>query len=171
MLSGYYAFKGGNFDISHIIAIIAGLVFSAGLLGVHHSLSNNLCRLGLTTTRMKKRDYSRGDDYISTTIRPNLMIAVYILLLNSQNELVFYKEQIPAFIICMSCVVLMTLTEVAVRVLGETICSDLGRGGKDTVLEGTIYAAQIEKYTPADTIKKPSKKDSEIKNEGNINKN
>lgn len=167
-LSQFFAlFKGGNFDISHIIAIISGLVFSVGLLGIHHSLSNNLCRLGLTTTRMKKRDYSRGDDYIGTTIRPNLMIAIYLLLLNSPSELVFYKEQIPAFIICMSCVVLMTLTEIAVRVLGETLCGDLGRGGKDTVLEGTIYEAQIEKYSPV----KVAKKASGTKFEENINKN
>lgn len=171
-LSQFFAlFKGGNFDIGHIIAIISGLVFCAGLLGIHHSLSNNLCRLGLTTTRMKKRDYSRGDDYISTTIRPNVMIVVYLLLLNSPSELVFYKEQIPAFIICMSCVVLMTLTEIAVRVLGETLCSDLGRGGKDTVLEGTIYAAQVEKYVPSQVGKNTSRKLKKTKDEEKTNKN
>ena len=157
-LSQFFAlFKGGNFDINLIIAIIAGLIFFAGLLGVHHSLSNNLCRLGLTTTRMKKRDYSRGDEYIESTLRPNLMIAIYILLLGSQDELIFYGNQIPDAIICMTCVLLMTLTEITVRVLGETLCGDLGKGGKDVVLEGSIYEAQIEKYTSKETKKKAPK--------------
>ena len=171
-LSQFFAlFKGGNFDINKIIAIIAGILFFAGLLGIHHSLANNLCRLGFTTTRMKKRDYSRGDEYIKTTIRPNLMIIVYILLLGSQDELIFYGEERLAFFICMLCVALMTLTEIAVLVLGETVCSDLGKGGKDIVLEGTIYEAQIEKYTSKGTKSKGFSIKDLFKRNTNINKN
>ena len=141
-----YYFKGGNFDIDEIIHLAAGVVFMVALFCTRRSLGYNLCRLGLITTRMKKKDYSSGDSYIALTVAPNLMILVYWLLVGSKAELMFYKEEVWFFVIAMACVVAMTLVEVLITILKETLCIDLGSGGRDTVLEGNTYSAQTEEH-------------------------
>jgi len=139
-LSEFFAlFGAGKIDIEEIISCIAALIFLFGLLGVCHSLRINLCRLGLVTTRMKKKDYSQGDAYPVLTIRPNIMILIYLLLINSQSELIFYNEQKIYFAVTMICVVLMTFVEVGIMVLKNTLCIDLGNGGRDVILQGSTY--------------------------------
>lgn len=137
-------FEGGNFDINEILSLIAGFVFFFALFGICKPLANNLCRIGLTTTRLKKKDFSFGDSYALSCIRPNLTILVFFLLLGSQAELIFYKGELANLVITFISIVCMTLVEVAVHVLRETLCVDLGKGGMDAVLEGTTYNAQIE---------------------------
>ena len=137
-------FEGGNFDINEILALIAGFVFFFALFGITKPLANNFCRLGFTTTRMKEKDYSLGDSYIVSCIRPNLTILVFFLLIGSQAELVFYEGEIANLVIAFISLVCITLGEVAVHVLRETICVDLGKGGMDAVLEGTTYKAQLD---------------------------
>ena len=137
-------FKGGNFDISEILSLISGFIFFFALFGICKPFANNLCRLGFTTTRLKAKDYSLGDSYIISCIRPNFAIMVFLLLLGSQAELIFYKGETFPLVITLISIACMTLVEVAVHVLRETICVDLGKGGMDTVLEGTTYNAQIE---------------------------
>ncbi len=137
-------FEGGNFDINEILSLLAGFVFFFALFGICKPLANNFCRIGFTTTRLKKKDFSFGDSYIVSCIRPNLTILVFCLLLGSQAELVFYKGEIANLVIAFISLVLTTLVEVAVHVLRETICVDLGKGGMDAVIEGTTYNAQIE---------------------------
>ena len=137
-------FEGGNFDINEILALLAGFVFFFALFGITKPLANNFCRLGFTTTRMKEKDYSLGDSYIVSCIRPNFTILVFFLLIGSQSELIFYKGEVANLVIAFISLVLITLGEVAVHVLRETLCVDLGKGGMDAVLEGTTYNAQIE---------------------------
>ncbi len=137
-------FEGGNFDINEILALLAGFVFFFALFGITKPLANNFCRIGFTTTRMKEKDYSLGDSYIVSCIRPNFTILVFFLLIGSQAELIFYKGEVANLVIAFISLVLITLGEVAVHVLRETLCVDLGKGGMDAVLEGTTYNAQIE---------------------------
>lgn len=137
-------FEGGNFDINEILSLLAGFVFFFALFGITKPLANNFCRIGFTTTRMKEKDSSLGDSYIVSCIRPNFTLLVFFLLLGSQSELIFYKGELANLIITFICIVCITLGEVAVHVLRETLCVDLGKGGMDAVLEGTTYNAQIE---------------------------
>ena len=137
-------FAGGKFDMDEIISFLAGIAIFFCLLGVCKSFANNLCRAGLTTTRMKKRDYSAGDVYIASTIRPNVILLVMWLLMNTKAELIFYNAEKGYMIATAALIVSMTLTEIMIKVFKETICVDLGDGGKDTVLEGNTYNAQIE---------------------------
>ena len=69
---------------------------------------------------------------------------MFFLLIGSQSELIFYKEELVFLILALASILFMTLTEIAVIVLRETLCVDLGKGGMFTVLEGTTYEAQQE---------------------------
>ena len=73
------------------------------------------------------------------------MILIYLLLINSQEEFVFYDSEGVYFALAMLCVVLMTLVEVGIVLLKSTLCIDLGNGGREAVLEGNTYDSQIEK--------------------------
>lgn len=137
-------FEGGSFEINEILSLISGIVFFFALFGLTKPLANNFCRIGFTTTIMKKKDYSFGDSYILSCIRPNVSILVFLLLLDSQYELIFYKGEVASLVIAFTSIVCMTLVEVGVHVLRETICVDLGKGGMQAVLEGTTYKAQME---------------------------
>lgn len=137
-------FEGGNFDINEILALLSGFIFFFSLFGITKPLANNFCRIGFTTTRLRKKDYSLGDSYIVSCIRPNVTILVFFLLIGSQSEFIFYKGELTNLVIAFISLVCVTLCEVAVHVLRETLCVDLGKGGMDTVLEGTTYNAQIE---------------------------
>ena len=125
--------------MGEVLFSLAAIVFLFALFGVCRALSHNLCRLGLTTTRLKKHDYTSGDAYISTVIRPNFMLVVYLFLLNSQGQFIFYGNEGRYFATMMICTALMTGTEILITVLKETLCSDLGRGGRYLVLEGDTY--------------------------------
>jgi hypothetical protein len=157
-------FKGGNFDINEILSLIAGFIFFFALFGICKPLANNFCRIGFTTTKLKKKDFSFGDSYIISCIRPNLAILVFFLLLGSQSELIFYKGEVVNLVIAFISIVCMTLGEVAVHVLRETLCVDLGKGGMDAVLEGTTYNAQIEHNLAAEAKAQLDKETSEEKN-------
>ena len=146
-LSGFFSmFENGKVDIDEILFSFAGLTIFLSLLCAHRALAHNLCRIGFTTTRMKNHDYTAGDAYISTVIAPNVAFFVYLLLIGSNAEMIFYPDELPYFITLVVCAALMTATEVIIVVFKETVCLDCGRGGRDTVLEGNTYEAQIEKH-------------------------
>ena len=152
-LSGFFSmFENGKVDIDEILFSFAGLTIFISLLGARRALANNLCRIGFTTTRMKKKDYTSGDAYIATTIAPIAAFLVYLLLSGSKAEIILYPAELPYFITLIICTVLMTATEILIAVFKETICLDCGRGGRDTVLEGNTYEAQIERHQANDAI-------------------
>jgi hypothetical protein len=152
-LSGFFSmFENGKVDIDEILFSFAGLTIFISLLGARRALANNLCRIGFTTTRMKKKDYTSGDAYIATTIAPIAAFLVYLLLSGSKAEIILYPAELPYFITLIICTVLMTGTEILIAIFKETICLDCGRGGRDTVLEGNTYEAQIERHQANDAI-------------------
>ncbi len=132
-------FANGNFYMDELLPLIAAILFICGLSRISNSLFNNLSRIAFITTKMKRRDYTSGDAYINTTLAPLLMPAVVLLLFNSQSEIIFYGSELTNFIIASLCLLLMTATEIAVVFLRETLCIDLGNGGRLAVLEGTTY--------------------------------
>ncbi len=142
-------FEGGNFNLGKYISVIVGLAVLLGLYSTFNSPALNLCRFGIITTRMKAKDYTRGDSHITKTLLPNIILLMYFLVLGSHSEFVLYEGEIVYFIVCMASFTVMTLTEAIVILLGTTLCIDLGSAGKDTVLEGTVYEAQVEGYEPS----------------------
>jgi len=158
-----FIFDGGNFDIDEILSLLAGFVFFFALFGVTKPLANNLCRMGFTTAKMKKHSDSLGDAYIVSSIRPNVVLLVFFLLLGSKSELIFYKGEVANLVLVLISIVCMTLVEVAVLVLRETLCVDLGKGGMDAVLEGTTYDAQIEEQLVSESKEQLEKKQREEK--------
>ena len=145
-------FESSKVDIDEILFSFAGLTIFITLLSTRRALANNLCRIGFTTTRMKKHDYTSGDSYIATTIAPNVAFLVYLLLSGSKAEIILYPSELPYFITLIVCTVFMTATEILIAVFKETICIDCGSGGRDTVLEGNTYEAQIEKHQASAAI-------------------
>ncbi len=142
-----FLFEEGNVEIRDVLSILIGFAVLWGLAVTCRSPFFNLCRIGFMTTRMKKEDTTRGDAYISKTLWPNIITFVYFLFLGSSSAWVIYAEEKKYFALCMASLMLMTLTEVLIVFLGGTLCVDLDCGGKDTVLQGTTYEAQIERHT------------------------
>ncbi len=146
-LSGMLSiFIGGNLDTGKAISIIMGVLILLGLYTTYCSFAFNLFRMAFITTRMKRKDYTNGAAYIKKTLLPNLMTIAYFILLGTRFQIVVYKEDGIYFYLLLASLAFMTLTEIIIVVLGATLCMDLGDGGKDIVLEGTVYEVQLEKY-------------------------
>ena len=135
---------GMHVDIVELLSLLFGSLFMIGFFSMARVCSNHLWRLGLTTTRLKEEDRTRGDTYPLSTLPTLLLPAVYLLLAGTDHSLNFREEEMAYFLCAMLCLALLIFLEFLIEILKSTLCIDLDEGGREVVLQGTTYQDETE---------------------------
>ena len=128
-----------SFAFSEIfIVTLTGLFLCFSLLS-RNALSTSINRSFCNTQKKRFGNILYESVFIKRSVFPALGILLLVVFLVDSGDLKFKDEELIGFIITAAGASLILLSEIAVKVMIDLICIDLGKSGADNVLRGDVY--------------------------------